>query len=817
MYLINGQLRHDLNLDTALDLLLPCLAPQLGLGPMTEQVLACAERFAEKLAAPDCDLPLDAEQRQTLIEFCQRRQLSAKLERELGLDPHAIRRIDYDSAHFEAWQPLGLVVHLTPANAPLLPFLAVIEGLLAGNINWLRPSRSDEGFSARLLAAWLQGDPSGQLRDSVAVLPVETSQIPELCARADGVSAWGGDTALKSIRQQLPMGCRWIDWGHKISIAYVCPHAVSAAALDALIDEVCRLDQQACSSPQCVLVDSDDPQVLRAIGEQLAEAFDRRQQHWPRLTPSPQEACDINIRVSIAGLQQHFAQQTGQVWAGDGWRVIWEHEQQLAPSPLFRTLLVRPAPLAQLNGLLLPWRLRLQSCALIVSEARVAQVSRQLFHAGMTRIISPGAVHDGYAGEPHDGVYALARLSRRVSVTLPPDILGHRASLDAQLSVPPTLTGEPILDKVTFMARPANTNAQIFFRSGGSSSVPALAGFSYRDFNRQMRAVADGLFALGLRPRQDRVANLFYGANLYGGMASFSKVLEQMGVTHYPIGAPADDDFSEIAELIVNQGINTLIGMPSTLQRLFALDRPRLMAYAGLHKVFLGGEHVSEATRQLMHDCGVSIVRSAIYGSVDAGPLGHACPATADGTFHLFTDTQFLEIVDFEQDVAAAPGEVGRLIFTSLAREAQHVRRYEVGDSGRWLSGACPCGLESPRFELRQRHGKWVRITSEFVCISELVESIGGAVQIVLDYGKQGAERMTILTDQVETRVRERLRVHPILGPLINGALLTLDVKNGASSAFQRNKHSGKVPYLVDLRVAKNLKGQPCQQGATQS
>ncbi|MDR9753647.1 acyl-CoA reductase [Pseudomonas sp. SZMC_28357] len=801
MYLINGQLHTAMTAEGALDLLRPRLATQLMLGPQTEALLSCAQRFAERLAQPSCDLPLDPEQRQMLIAFCQRRQLSAKLERELGDQPHSTRRIHYRSSHFESWQPLGLVLHLTPSNAPLLAFLAVLEGLLAGNINWLRPSSSDAGFSARLLAAWLAEDPSGQLADCVAVLPVGTAQIPLLSAHADGVSAWGGDAALKAIREQLPMGCRWIDWGHKLSLAYVCPQAASGAAFDALIDEVCQLDQQACSSPQCVLVDSEDPQVLQSIGEQLAEAFVRRHERWPSLLPSPQESSEISTRVSIARLQQSFAGQPGQVWSGDGWRVMWEHSCQLAPSPLFRTLLVRPAPLKELSSLLLPWRTRLQSCALIVAPSRTADIARSLLLAGICRITTPGAIHDGYAGEPHDGVYALTRLSRRVSVSLPGEVLSHRASLDCLRSVAPALDGEPILDKPSFMARSASDQAQIFFRSGGSSGTPALAGFSYRDFNRQMRAVADGLFALGLNPGQDRVANLFYGANLYGGLASFSKILEQMGVTQYPIGAPLEDDFSEIAELIVSQRVNTLIGMPSTLQRLFSLEQSRLNAYGGLRKVYLSGEHVSEAIRPLMQACGVNVIRSAIYGSVDAGPLGHACPATSDGTFHLLTDAQYLEIVDLQEDTPVAAGEVGRLIFTSLAREGQQVRRYEVGDSGRWVPGACPCGLDSPRFELHQRHGKWLRITSEFISSSELLELAGGAAQIVLDYRADGGEHMQFNCAQPETLVRERLLQHSSLALLVNTGLLTLEVRHRLPTEFVRNAHSGKVPYLLDRRL----------------
>ena len=800
MYLINGQLRDDVTPESALELLKKPL-PRLLSSPIdSETVIESAVRFATKLQSRSQDLSLDDEQYQGLIDFCQRSNLSTKLERELGLQPRSLRRIDYRQPCFESWHPLGLVVHITPGNAPLLAFCAILESLLAGNINWLRPSASDQGLTAQLLAALVQCDSSGRLAEFVAVLPVDTSRIAQLCATADGVSAWGGVAALKAIRQQIPAGCRWIDWGHKISFAYLSPEAAEPAALDALADEVCRLDQQACSSPQWVLVDSNDPAVLHDLGERLAEAFKRRAQQWPALMPTDQEASEITTRTAMAQLDQCFTHQTGQVWTGSGWRVIWEHHQTLAPSPLFRTVLLKPVPQHLLAESLLPWRNVLQSCALIASPAGTPELVRTLVNAGVTRIAPCQTIHDGYAGEPHDGVYALSRLSRRLSVSLGADVSIGRSTLDPVPPAPDTARG-PIMDKDTFTTQPISPTAQLYFRSGGSSGTPALAGFSYRDFQRQMRAAADGMFAVGLDPSQDRVMNLFYGGNLYGGFFSFSSILEQMGVAHLPMGAPQDDDFSEIARLIVEQRVTVLIGMPSTLHRLFFKEQTRLRDYAGIGKVLLGGEHPGEASRRLMESCAVSTIRSALYGSVDAGPLGHACRATADGVFHLMCETQYLEIVQFEQDVPVQANEIGRLLFTSRARQGQRVHRYDIGDTGRWLPGACPCGLETPRFELLQRHGKLVRIGTEFISPSALEHSVGVPIQVVLDYTASGVERMQVRTDADITWVREKLLTHEALANAIAAALLIVEVTACSEHEFIRNKHSGKVPLIVDRRI----------------
>ncbi|KAA0961753.1 aldehyde dehydrogenase family protein [Pseudomonas sp. ANT_H12B] len=799
MYLVDGQLRDDVTLETTLDFLQKQLPRRLNTPIDSDTVIESAARFAALLQNRSLALPLEDDQRLGLIDFCQRTHLSTKLERELGAQPRSLRRIEYRHAHFESWHPLGLVVHITPGNAPMLAFCAVLESLLAGNINWLRPSSSDEGLTAQLLAALVSCDTSGRLAEFVAVMPVSTSQIAQLCTHADGVAAWGGEKALKAIRQQIPAGCRWIDWGHRISFAYLSPDAATPSTLDALVNEVCSLDQQACSSPQWVLVDSNDPAVLRDLGERLGEAFNRRAPHWPALVPTDQEASEITTRTVMAQLDHCFANQTGQVWAGQGWRVIWEHNQSLAPSPLFRTVLLKPVPQHLIAETLLPWRTVLQSCALICPWTQTPGLVRTLVNAGVTRIAPCGSIHDGYAGEPHDGVYALTRLSRRLSVSLPPDVLPGHATLDPVPSAPDT-ANDPIMDKNTFTTQPMGAAAQLYFRSGGSSGIATLAGFSYRDFQRQMRAAADGMFAAGLDPSHDRVMNLFYGGGLYGGFFSFSKILEQMHVTHFPMGAPQDDDFSEISQLIVDQRVTVLIGMPSTLHRLFLNEQTRLRAYAGIGKVFLGGEHPGQASRQLMESCGVATIRSAIYGSVDAGPLGHACSASPDGVFHLMCDTQHLEIVHIDQDVPAQADEIGRLLFTSRARQGQTVHRYDVGDTGRWIPGACPCGLDSPRFELLQRHGKLVRIGTEFISPSALEHSVGAPIQIVLDYAPDGVERLQVLVDAETHQVHEKLLSHGALANAVKAALLIVEVETCTEQKFTRNKHSGKTPLVIDKR-----------------
>ncbi|MCD5361468.1 acyl-CoA reductase, partial [Chromobacterium aquaticum] len=182
MYLLNGTLNTAVDAAAALAQLQHGLPAALARPPALDAVLDCAERFAAALPQRAEALGLDAAAVDALQGFCRREALQAKVGRELGEQAFSLRRFDYRQPRFESWRPLGLVAHITPANAPLLPFMAVLESLLAGNVNWLRPSGSDQGRSARLLADFLSHDAAGDLAAHVAVLPLATDQLAGVLA-----------------------------------------------------------------------------------------------------------------------------------------------------------------------------------------------------------------------------------------------------------------------------------------------------------------------------------------------------------------------------------------------------------------------------------------------------------------------------------------------------------------------------------------------------------------------------------------------------------------------------------------------------------
>ncbi|MEV6837194.1 acyl-CoA reductase [Streptomyces sp. NPDC051133] len=795
----------------------------------TEVVLGACAAVADDLADPASDLygrvaghlP-GGEAASVLAELAAaltRQALERKLRRELGgLRPERLTRPDARETVFEAWAPVGLLVHIAPSNAAAVAPLSVVEGLLAGNLNVLKTGSADTALAGEVLAALGAADATGLIAERVVVLRFASSRrdwLETLCGQADAIAVWGGEDAVRAVGELAPPGCRVVEWGHRISFAYLTPGAAADdTLLDALAEDVCRLEQQACSSPQVVYLDTEDREELFAFAGRFAERLSKVSDARPAPRPGTAEQAEITTVQQLARLEQHLGL-TRVFAAEDGsWRVLADTRPALDASPLHRSVRVKPLPRTAVTSTLRPMRRYLQTAAVAGGRADVAELSRALFAAGVTRVTPVGSMLDGYDGEPHDGVYALQRYSRRVGVRAPGSGFGDVACLDDLVAPPvlPPAPDAPLLGKEGVQRALATLDArhaQLYFRSGGSTGAPALSVFTCDDYDNQMRAAAHGLLAAGFSPAHDRAANLFYCGGMYGSFISFFSILERLGATQIPMAA--GPDHTVVAEALVTHRVDTVFGMPSYLWQLFHAEADRLRAYGGVRKVFYGGEHFSAEQRRVLHEeFGVETIRSAAYGSTDLGPLGYQCTACEGSVHHVLTDLHTLEILDPLQDRPVAPGEPGRLVFTSRARSGQRLERYEIGDLGRAVQGPCACGSHVPRLELLGRYGDVVRVGTYFVNYRRILQAAQerlayhGEVQLLIAPGTDREELTVRLDEQYAGdagAAREALTAEvPELTSAVAEGLLALSVETVPRDSFERTATSGKLRTVIDLR-----------------
>ncbi|MFD3551977.1 acyl-CoA reductase [Streptomyces goshikiensis] len=795
----------------------------------TETVLAACDALSRALAdpahpvrarlAPHLPAGGEADTEELLGElaaFLGRGALTRKLRRELGgTAPQRLNRPDAKETVYEAWAPVGLVAHIAPGNAATVAPLSLVEGLLAGNVNVLKTSGADTLLAQHLLAELAALDPTGALAERVIVLRFPSSRedwLRLMCAPADAVAVWGGEAAVEGVAAHVPAGCRLVEWGHKISFGYLTADAwADETALTGLAEDICLFEQQACSSPQVVYLDTEDTAELHAFADRLAAALAARPAPADEEL-DPAEYAELTTTEHLARLEEHLGF-TRVLAAPDGtWRVIADTRPALTASPLHRTVWVKPLPRKNLIATLRPMRRYLQTAGIAGSRTDVAELAALVLAAGATRVTPLGAMTAGYAGEPHDGVYALQRYSRRVAVQADARFAATACLDDLARPVAFPRPAGPLLDKAAVQDLNRGVDrgdAELYFRSGGSTGTPALSLFTYDDYDTQMHAAARGLLAAGYDPARDRTANLFYCGGMYGGFISFFSILERLGGVQMPMAA--GPDHRATAEMIVAYEVDTLFGMPSYLWQLLHEEGELLRSYGGLRKIYYGGEHFTEEQRRtLTESFGIEVIHSITYGSTDLGPLGYQCTESSGGVHHLHADLHTLEIVDADEDRPVTPGETGRLVFTTRARRGQHLDRYVIGDLGRALPGRCPCGSHAPRFELLGRLGEVMRVATyflnyrRFVAIAEEQLRYVGEIQAVLT-GGAAREALTLRMERTHApdpaAAREAfLAAYPEVRSAVTENLLDFTVESVDGAALDRTPTSGKLRAVVDRR-----------------
>jgi phenylacetate-coenzyme A ligase PaaK-like adenylate-forming protein len=257
--------------------------------------------------------------------------------------------------------------------------------------------------------------------------------------------------------------------------------------------------------------------------------------------------------------------------------------------------------------------------------------------------------------------------------------------------------------------------------------------------------------------------------------------------------------------------------MPSYLLQLFRENHDAFKKYKGIKKIFFGGEHFGEAQRNhLKREYGVEIIRSASYGSVDAGPLAYQCEFSNGGIYHLQEKLHDLEFVNLESDIPAKEGEIGRLIFTSKVRHGQSILRYAIGDVGKKIIGGCKCGRNGVRFELLGRHGDIFRVGTTFLSYQKFQKimidkfDFEGSIQIELFPGSlDKCERVEIKVEKIlkDNDTPEKIRKIILSGyedlemVVTNDLVLDFVVTVVEKKDMLHNKNTGKLKSVIDHRI----------------
>lgn len=358
---------------------------------------------------------------QIIKTMLSRTNLEARLSQELGDPTHG------GSYPNLSWRPLGVLLHIAAGNVDALPAFSVIEGLLAGNVNLLKLPSGDDGLSGLLLDTLVEYAPS--LKPYIHVFDTPSTDIEgmkQLAELADAIVLWGGDEAVSAVRALARPNTKIIEWGHKISFAYVSGFDLTRMAAEEeydnhLVDELRGIafnmldtSQLFCNSCQGIYVDTDQMEVLYAFAERFHKILEEvaSEMDLPELPVGicAQKALEQHTEILESAFMEKRVFRTGVR------SVIAYPDQRLTLSYQFGNCWVKRLPRNEVLKTLKPYKNQLQTMALVCMDDDKRILSDLFLKTGIVRITRRELMSVAEAGMPHDGEFPLRRMSKLVSV-----------------------------------------------------------------------------------------------------------------------------------------------------------------------------------------------------------------------------------------------------------------------------------------------------------------------------------------------------------------------------------------------------------------
>jgi len=358
--------------------------------------------------------------KEQLTEMLSADAIRKRFRIELGENCDTHRELVYLHSKATAVQtiaPLGVLFHITAGNTDGLPFISLLDGLLTGNINIIKLPREEGGITVSLLEELLRIEPS--LGEYIYVFDYSSKDIhamKELAKVANAIVVWGGDEAISAVRKFAEPNTKIIEWGHKISFAYVTKEGARKDALEKLAAHICLTNQLFCSSCQGIFLDTDDMADIYNFCEEFLPILEKTCRENPLALNSVAELF-IQAKITLENYHKQIENKE------TGYRIFMERncsitarpDSKLETSQMYRNIWVKPLKRDDVFSLR-SYKSYLQTVALITSEQEYAELAQKFLRTGIVKI-SDGFEMSNYAfGEAHDGMFTLRCYTKLVSV-----------------------------------------------------------------------------------------------------------------------------------------------------------------------------------------------------------------------------------------------------------------------------------------------------------------------------------------------------------------------------------------------------------------
>lgn len=117
-----------------------------------------------------------------------------------------------------------------------------------------------------------------RLKEYIYILdtPSGDKRVMEMLMRlAGGIAVWGSDETVRAVRERAPVNVKIIEWGHRLSFAYIADMDVPEEKLEGLARHIFSTNQLLCSSCQVVYLDTDNFEEVKKFGLRFSLVMER--------------------------------------------------------------------------------------------------------------------------------------------------------------------------------------------------------------------------------------------------------------------------------------------------------------------------------------------------------------------------------------------------------------------------------------------------------------------------------------------------------------------------------------------------------------
>ena len=356
--------------------------------------------------------------------------LKALLVQEFG---HA-QRLDSVSATIpeQLARRAGLVtgpeflVHIAAGGIPNPAMTSIIFGILLRSAQFVKCARGSS-YLVRLFAHSLY-DADAKLGAclEIAEWPGGTAHLEAiLFEEANCVTATGSDETLKKIRGQVPISCRFVGHGHRVSFGFVAQDSLSGFSAQKVAAraaaDVVAWNQIGCLSPHVIYVEHGGGMNAEQFAELLGQQLEKREQTEPRGELPAETAAVIAAKRAFYEVRAAHSPETRHWCSANStaWTVIYEADPRFQLSCLNRFIYVKGVTslaeaLQNADGI----RGKVSTVGVAAGEERMLEIAAEAGRWGATRVCPLGQMQNPPLLWRHDGQPALAELATWTDVEL---------------------------------------------------------------------------------------------------------------------------------------------------------------------------------------------------------------------------------------------------------------------------------------------------------------------------------------------------------------------------------------------------------------